>query len=184
MIPNRVLTLLKFRDASDAEEFHKLFNGQPYSSMDLTQICQVVYVTSITISSSASVPSRAFAGHSANWDPWPVVRNEQPLSTGDPSHSNSSTSNADGNGATRARGMSSAAAALAQSLIHELPTCPVCLERMDASVTGLMTITCQHTFHCSCLSKWGDSRWVRGCGDFAMVLRPARGTYYSRLSLA
>ncbi|KAG0144504.1 hypothetical protein CROQUDRAFT_47254 [Cronartium quercuum f. sp. fusiforme G11] len=41
---------------------------------------------------------------------------------------------------------------------HELPTCPVCLERMDPSVTGLMTSTCSHTFHCACLSNWGDSR--------------------------
>lgn len=41
---------------------------------------------------------------------------------------------------------------------HELPTCPVCLERMDASVTGLLTSTCSHTFHCHCLSNWGDSR--------------------------
>ncbi|RKO89033.1 BRCA1-associated protein 2-domain-containing protein [Blyttiomyces helicus] len=38
----------------------------------------------------------------------------------------------------------------------ELPTCPVCLDRMDASVTGLLTILCHHTFHCHCLSRWGD----------------------------
>ncbi|MCQ9628639.1 hypothetical protein HS141_17445, partial [Cetobacterium somerae] len=38
----------------------------------------------------------------------------------------------------------------------ELPTCPVCLERMDATVTGLLTIPCQHTFHCQCLTKWKD----------------------------
>lgn len=41
---------------------------------------------------------------------------------------------------------------------QELPTCPVCLERMDAAVTGLITVPCSHTFHCMCLSKWGDSR--------------------------
>src|SRR5207244_311993 len=41
--------------------------------------------------------------------------------------------------------------------LHELPTCPVCLERMDSLVTGLLTISCQHTFHCHCLSKWGDN---------------------------
>jgi BRCA1-associated protein len=40
----------------------------------------------------------------------------------------------------------------------ELPTCPVCLERMDSNITGLLTILCQHTFHCYCLSKWGDGR--------------------------
>lgn len=36
----------------------------------------------------------------------------------------------------------------------ELPSCPVCLERMDGTSTGLLTILCQHTFHCSCLRKW------------------------------
>ncbi|KAL9551045.1 hypothetical protein MBANPS3_004447 [Mucor bainieri] len=35
-------------------------------------------------------------------------------------------------------------------------TCPVCLEPMDEKSTGLLTILCQHTFHCHCLSKWGD----------------------------
>lgn len=38
----------------------------------------------------------------------------------------------------------------------ELPTCPVCLERMDES-TGLLTVLCQHVFHCSCLQKWRGS---------------------------
>ncbi|RKP35171.1 BRCA1-associated protein 2-domain-containing protein [Dimargaris cristalligena] len=38
----------------------------------------------------------------------------------------------------------------------ELPTCPVCLESLDSSATGLMTILCQHTFHCQCLFRWGD----------------------------
>lgn len=40
----------------------------------------------------------------------------------------------------------------------ELPTCPVCLEKMDGDVTGLITIPCQHTFHCQCLDKWKNSR--------------------------
>ncbi|KKY28898.1 putative ring and ubp finger domain [Phaeomoniella chlamydospora] len=35
----------------------------------------------------------------------------------------------------------------------EFPTCPVCLERMDET-TGLLTIPCQHVFHCTCLEKW------------------------------
>lgn len=38
----------------------------------------------------------------------------------------------------------------------ELPTCPVCLERMD-DTTGLLTILCQHVFHCDCLQKWRGS---------------------------
>ncbi|KAM0786636.1 hypothetical protein ACM66B_002088 [Microbotryomycetes sp. NB124-2] len=40
----------------------------------------------------------------------------------------------------------------------ELPTCPICLERLDVQVSGLIQILCQHTYHCSCLLKWGDSR--------------------------
>ncbi|XP_064482341.1 BRCA1-associated protein-like [Ornithodoros turicata] len=39
----------------------------------------------------------------------------------------------------------------------ELPTCPVCLERMDESVEGILTILCNHSFHDSCLAKWGDT---------------------------
>jgi BRCA1-associated protein len=38
----------------------------------------------------------------------------------------------------------------------ELPTCPVCLERMDESI-GLLTNPCQHVFHCTCLQKWRGS---------------------------
>lgn len=39
----------------------------------------------------------------------------------------------------------------------ELPICPVCLERMDESVDGILTILCNHAFHANCLIKWGDS---------------------------
>jgi len=38
----------------------------------------------------------------------------------------------------------------------ELPTCTICLERMD-DTTGLMTILCQHVFHCTCLQTWKGS---------------------------
>ncbi|VDN05369.1 unnamed protein product [Thelazia callipaeda] len=36
----------------------------------------------------------------------------------------------------------------------ELPTCAVCLERMDDSV---LTILCNHTFHAGCLEQWADT---------------------------
>ncbi|KAK4685772.1 BRCA1-associated protein, partial [Tremellales sp. Uapishka_1] len=41
---------------------------------------------------------------------------------------------------------------------YELPSCPVCLERLDSTVTGLVTLPCAHTFDCDCLRKWGDSK--------------------------
>lgn len=39
----------------------------------------------------------------------------------------------------------------------ELPICAVCLERMDESVAGVLTILCNHAFHTSCLEQWGDA---------------------------
>lgn len=39
----------------------------------------------------------------------------------------------------------------------QIPTCPVCLERIDSSATGIVIIVCNHKFHCQCLSRWGDS---------------------------
>lgn len=40
----------------------------------------------------------------------------------------------------------------------ELPTCPVCLERLDSDTTGLITTACQHTFHFQCLDRWKSGR--------------------------
>ncbi|XP_041348267.1 BRCA1-associated protein-like isoform X2 [Gigantopelta aegis] len=41
--------------------------------------------------------------------------------------------------------------------LTELPNCPVCLERMDESVDGILTVLCNHAFHTSCIAKWGDT---------------------------
>jgi BRCA1-associated protein len=42
-------------------------------------------------------------------------------------------------------------------LAQELPACPVCLERLDTHISGIVTTVCNHTFHSACLSKWADS---------------------------
>ena len=44
----------------------------------------------------------------------------------------------------------------------ELPSCPVCLERLDPTDCnvdggGQLTTICNHTFHYKCLSRWEDS---------------------------
>ncbi|KAG9156641.1 hypothetical protein Leryth_006612 [Lithospermum erythrorhizon] len=36
----------------------------------------------------------------------------------------------------------------------ELPTCPVCLERLDQDTSGIQKSLCDHSFQCSCVSKW------------------------------
>jgi BRCA1-associated protein len=49
---------------------------------------------------------------------------------------------------------SSQGAGLAGPGLVELPSCPVCLEKLDDSV---LTILCNHSFHTNCLTKWKDS---------------------------
>ncbi|XP_005093000.1 BRCA1-associated protein [Aplysia californica] len=41
--------------------------------------------------------------------------------------------------------------------LTELPNCPVCLERMEESVDGILTVLCNHSFHTHCLAQWGDT---------------------------
>ncbi|KAM6580109.1 hypothetical protein CsatA_003883 [Cannabis sativa] len=38
----------------------------------------------------------------------------------------------------------------------ELPTCPVCLERLDSDTSGILSTLCDHSFQCHCTSKWTD----------------------------
>ncbi|KAI8465209.1 MAG: brca1-associated protein [Monoraphidium minutum] len=48
----------------------------------------------------------------------------------------------------------------------ELPTCPVCLERLDEHISGVVTTVCNHQFHGECLKAWGDTSCpvCRYCG--------------------
>lgn len=39
----------------------------------------------------------------------------------------------------------------------EIPTCAVCLDRLDISASGVLTTLCNHTFHQSCLYHWDNS---------------------------
>ncbi|CAK7345438.1 unnamed protein product [Dovyalis caffra] len=36
----------------------------------------------------------------------------------------------------------------------ELPTCPICFERLDPDTSGIRSTLCDHSFQCSCTSKW------------------------------
>ena len=39
----------------------------------------------------------------------------------------------------------------------EIPSCPVCLDRLDEEVSGIVTTICNHSFHADCLSGWADA---------------------------
>ncbi|CAO3703937.1 unnamed protein product [Rhizopus stolonifer] len=42
------------------------------------------------------------------------------------------------------------------TLTNNEETCSVCLEPLDENKSGILTIFCQHAFHCHCLLKWRD----------------------------
>ncbi|KAF9905056.1 hypothetical protein EC991_002065 [Linnemannia zychae] len=148
-VPNRFMVLMKFRSKEATAEFYTRYNGKAFSSLE-PEICHVVYLKSIEIR-AGSMPPYAFpflnddpflqSHHTASTTPGGAVAVSSEAAQGSQHlHSNNTS-------------MSSLHA---DHGLAELPTCPVCLERMDSSVTGLLTILCQHTFHCHCLSKWGE----------------------------
>lgn len=130
---NRFLVLIKFNDLVKAEEFQYHFDGKPFNSME-PETCHVVFVKSVvTDAVSTNIPNKDLLIPFLLDDPFTSV-NASVESTID----------------------SSSGKFEVEANPIELPTCPVCLERLDYEITGLLTIPCQHTFHCLCLSKWRD----------------------------
>jgi BRCA1-associated protein len=133
--PNRYMVLIKFRNSKAADTFYRQYTGKPFNSLD-PEVCHVVYIKSIEFKSQA-IPPYAF----------PPIKESSALSGSNPPCSTND----------RHSTVDSTMHSSTKKHLIELPVCPVCLDRMDATVTGLVTIVCHHTFHCHCLSKWGDS---------------------------
>ncbi|KAI1387430.1 zf-UBP-domain-containing protein [Hypoxylon trugodes] len=123
---NRYLVLMKFRESKQAQLFRREFDGKVFNDIE-PEACNVAFIKSVTFE-SPSRPNGSFPDLSQ--DPF--------------TPSTSATSN------------SLKPFPPPTPNLIELPTCPVCLERMD-DTTGLLTIPCQHVFHCSCLQKWKGS---------------------------
>ncbi|KAK4624290.1 RING finger protein ETP1 [Fulvia fulva] len=130
---NKYMVLLKFRSAKKARDWQKLWNGRLFSAAE-PENCHVVFIKSVEFLSPG---------------PDVVAGSKFPHNTNDPFTAVASTN---GSG----KGMLSKPLAPPPPNLLELPTCPVCLERMDET-TGLLTILCQHVFHCACLEKWRGS---------------------------
>ncbi|PVV03962.1 hypothetical protein BB560_001547 [Smittium megazygosporum] len=169
---NTYTVLLKFREKSDANDFFNYYNGKSFSPLE-PELCTLIKIASVTITSSA-IPIYLFPlfydeiptfgkligknidglnkCHLKNVDDDKDTNSENPVSK--PVFSDTSGTNffLDFNMARF-----DIHKCLLEHRIIELPTCPVCLERLDASASGLLTILCQHTFHCSCLAKWSDN---------------------------
>ncbi|KYG43993.1 hypothetical protein M433DRAFT_111125 [Acidomyces richmondensis BFW] len=130
---NKYMVLLKFRSAKKAREWQKANNGRLFSAAE-PENCHVVFIRSVEFLSP---------DHDVN------NSGSFPQNTNDPFTPANAAVSANKN-------LSSKPLAPPPPNLLELPTCPVCLERMDET-TGLLTILCQHVFHCACLEKWRGS---------------------------
>lgn len=121
---NRYMVLMKFKDGRYARQWQNDWNTKLFNAME-PETCHVVFVKSVELIHNQELrDAGARTDQSSNFNAI---------------HSNN-------------RLASKPIAPPTPSLV-ELPTCPVCLERMDES-TGLITNLCQHVFHCTCLEKW------------------------------
>lgn len=138
--PNRFLVLIKFNDILKTAEFQLKYNGKPFNSME-PEACHVVFVKSVRFDTGGQIND---ISSEASESLIPFLLND-PFTSPPVSLPSSPNPKSSAIFKKNTRGT-----------LMELPTCPVCLERMDSTVTGLLTIPCQHTFHCQCLSKWKD----------------------------
>ncbi|KAL1297392.1 hypothetical protein AAFC00_004928 [Neodothiora populina] len=135
---NKYMVLMKFRSAKKAREWQKAWNGKLFSAME-PENCHVVFIKSVEFLTPSD--------HNIN-DP-----STFPHNTNDPFTLSAAQKKAHSNGSNS---LTAKPRAPPTPSLIELPTCPVCLERMDET-TGLLTILCQHVFHCACLEKWRGS---------------------------
>lgn len=136
---NRYLVLLKFRNGKRAKQWQREYEGKVFYTMEVR----------------------------IHQDRFPFPQFSDPLQT-EVCHVvfvKSITFETPTRRLTRNLSSGSASAGMSSDLrplppptpsLVELPTCPVCLERMDETA-GIMTIPCAHVFHCNCLQNWKGS---------------------------
>lgn len=138
---NRYLALLKFRDGDVAKKWRREFDGKVFNTMEVGQgSVHMSYRAHATANANSSLFQPQIC-HAV------FVKDITFKTPGEPSGDlpNASSSSAVSNTLKPFPPPT-------PNLI-ELPTCPVCLERMDET-NGLMTIPCSHVFHCTCLQNW------------------------------
>ncbi|OAA59546.1 RING finger protein [Niveomyces insectorum RCEF 264] len=127
---NRYMVLLKCRDAARARAWRAAFDGRVFNSME-AEVCHVTFIKSITLGMGGGGGGLRSTNAGA-------AAGEASESSGSATH------------------LARRPFPPPTPNLLELPTCPVCLERMD-DTAGLMTILCQHVFHCTCLQTWKGS---------------------------
>ncbi|KOS14897.1 hypothetical protein Malapachy_0943 [Malassezia pachydermatis] len=113
---DQMLVLLKFHDTLDAEEFFKMFQGQPYDALEPTDRCKLVYVTGVTVNTTTSLPH--VLPLVSGTEPWPIIRDSDVAK----------------DASMQALRPYRPGSALREN-VYELPTCPVCLDRLDSQIS-------------------------------------------------
>lgn len=148
---NKYMVLMKFRESSKAREWRKEWNGKTFNSME-PEYCHVVFVKSINFQDGDSSTRDPSSYPDLTNDPFTPAASQEPTAPLPPASSASPSAES----SSLATSLTTKPHAPPTPALIELPTCPVCLERMDET-TGLLTILCQHVFHCACLEKWRGS---------------------------
>ncbi|KAJ4359084.1 hypothetical protein N0V95_002478 [Ascochyta clinopodiicola] len=150
---NKYMVLMKFREASQARAWKKEWNGKTFNSME-PEYCHVVFVKSINFQDGDSSTRDPSSYPDLTNDPFTPAASKEP--TAPLPSAPSASPSAESANTSLASSLTTKPHAPPTPALVELPTCPVCLERMDET-TGLLTILCQHVFHCACLEKWRGS---------------------------
>jgi len=154
------LVLLRF-DAQDAADgFYTDFNGKPFCILEPEFVCRLLYVKEVEVSESFNNNSN---GDGKRGETGERTEKTVPPATNRPTATFASV--AAGKSATTPPPPSGTQQKLQRSYspprpppgATELPSCPVCLERLDEHVSGIVTTVCNHKFHNQCLRQWGDT---------------------------
>ena len=166
---NKYMVLMKFREAAKARQWRNEWDGKAFNSMEACygsilrssleianknkpEYCHVVFVKSINFQHADSTRDPTSYPDLTN-DPFAPAATKQPTAPLPPAPG---VLPSPAEGPSLASSLTAKPHAPPTPALIELPTCPVCLERMDET-TGLLTILCQHVFHCACLEKWRGS---------------------------
>ncbi|TMW60485.1 hypothetical protein Poli38472_000527 [Pythium oligandrum] len=126
------MALLQFAAQDRADHFFLAHNGTYFNSIELER-CKIVFVRSIEFDTSEPEPSPDSTEQKAD-----SIEEEEEE-------------------AARLAGWKLMAPPPPPPGMTEIPTCAVCLDRLDASASGILTTLCNHTFHCDCLFRWEGS---------------------------
>jgi len=151
----RYMVLLEFRTSQFAKEFYDEYNGKPFCSFDTTlsdggsdkgfglnqktdlislsdvEVCRLFFISGIEFNKGEGKQESTPASNEKDKD---TKARETEYKHGERLMKRPTIAKRSG--------------------YTEVPTCPVCLERLDPSASGMMTTVCNHTFHCHCLTKW------------------------------